>query len=178
MGRRTAVVIGGSGFLGRHIVKRLANQGYTVRVAVRDVESGLFLKPAGNPGQIILQACNIRNKAMVDKVVEGADVVVNLVGLLSQWGKQTFSTVHTEGAGYVAQACATYGVADLIHVSALGADAASDAAYAKTKADGEKAVLAAYPTATILRPSVVFGPEDGFFNKFATMMRFAPALPF
>lgn len=177
MGRPTAVVIGGSGFLGRHIVKRLANLGYAVRVAVRDVESGLFLKPAGNPGQIILQACNIRNQDSVNRVVEGADVVYSLVGLLSPWGKQQFSSVHVDGARYVAEACAKFGVSNLVHLSALGADASAEAQYARTKAEGEKAVFAAYPKATILRPSVVFGPEDGFFNKFASMSRFAPFLP-
>lgn len=177
MGRPTAVVIGGSGFLGRHIVKRLANLGYAVRVAVRDVESGLFLKPAGNPGQIILQACNIRNQDSVNRVVEGADVVYSLVGLLSPWGKQQFSSVHVDGARYVAEACAKFDVSNLVHLSALGADASAEAQYARTKAEGEKAVFAAYPKATILRPSVVFGPEDGFFNKFASMSRFAPFLP-
>jgi len=177
MGRRIATVFGGSGFLGRHIVKRLAEQGYTVRIAVRDVEAAMHLKPNGNPGQIILQACNVRNADMVARSVQGAHVVYNLVGLLSQWGKQTFDAVHAEGAGNIAKACTDAGVANLIHVSAIGADENSDAQYAKTKAAGEKAVLAAYPDATILRPSVVFGPEDGFFNKFAGMMRFTPALP-
>lgn len=177
MGRRIATVFGGSGFLGRHIVKRLAEQGYTVRVAVRDVEAAMHLKPNGNPGQIILQACNVRNADMVAQSVQGAHVVYNLVGLLYQWGKQTFDAVHAEGAGNIAKACSDAGVPNLIHVSAIGADENSEAQYAKTKAAGEKAVLAAYPDATILRPSVVFGPEDGFFNKFAGMMRFTPALP-
>ncbi|MDV7339483.1 complex I NDUFA9 subunit family protein [Terasakiella sp. A23] len=177
MGRQIATVFGGSGFLGRHIVKRLAEDGYTVRVAVRDVESAMLVKPYGDPGQIILQACNVRNADMVARSVAGADVVVNLVGLLSQWGKQTFGAVHTEGAANVAKACADAGVANLIHMSALGADENAEAEYARTKAAGEKAVLKAYPTATILRPSVVFGPEDGFFNLFAGIMRFTPALP-
>lgn len=177
MGRRIATVFGGSGFLGRHIVKRLAEQGYTVRVAVRDVESAMCVKPYGDPGQIILQACNVRKADMVEKSVSGSDVVINLVGLLSQWGKQTFGAVHVEGAANIARACAKDGVANLIHLSALGADEKAEAEYARTKAEGEKAVLDAYPTATILRPSVVFGPEDGFFNLFAGIMRFTPALP-
>ncbi|NVK19371.1 MAG: complex I NDUFA9 subunit family protein [Methylocystaceae bacterium] len=177
MGRHIATVFGGSGFLGRHIVKRLAEKGYTVRVAVRDVESAMCVKPYGDPGQIILQACNVRNADMVEKSVTGADVVINLVGLLSQWGKQSFGAVHVEGASNVARACAKAGVSNLIHVSALGADDKAEAEYARTKAEGEKAVLDAYPTATILRPSVVFGPEDGFFNLFAGLMRFTPALP-
>ncbi len=177
MGRRIATVIGGSGFLGRHIVKRLADQGYTVRVAVRDVESGMCLKPNGNPGQIILQACNIRNADMVKKAVAGADVVYNLVGLLFQSGKQTFEAVHVEGAANVAQACKDTGVANLIHLSALGADEQGEAQYARTKAAGEKKVREIFPDAVILRPSIIFGPEDNFFNKFAGMMRFLPALP-
>lgn len=177
MGRRIATVIGGSGFLGRHIVKRLADQGYTIRVAVRDVESAMCLKPNGNPGQIIPIACNIRNADMVERVVEGAHVVFNLVGLLSQWGKQSFGAVHVEGAENVARACARFKVANLIHVSALGANEDGVAEYARTKGVGEKSVLEAYPTATILRPSVVFGPEDGFFNLFAGLMRITPALP-
>ncbi|SCA55451.1 NADH-ubiquinone oxidoreductase 39 kDa subunit [Candidatus Terasakiella magnetica] len=177
MGRRIATVFGGSGFLGRHIVKRLAEQGYTVRAAVRDVEAGMCLKPFGNPGQIILQACNVRNADMVARSVEGADVVFNLVGLLSQFGKQTFDAVHAEGAHNIAKACAEAGADNLIHVSALGANEESESQYARTKGAGEKAVLNVYPTATILRPSVVFGPEDNFFNKFAGIMRFTPALP-
>ena len=177
MGRRTATVFGGSGFLGRHIVKRLADLGYTVIVAVRDVESGMHLKPNGNPGQIILQACNVRDPEMVARSIEGADVVVNAVGILSPWGKQTFGAVHTEGAGNIAKACSDAGTENLIHISALGADENSESEYGKTKAAGEKAVLENYPSATILRPSVVFGPEDDFFNKFAGIMRFTPALP-
>lgn len=177
MGRRIATVFGGSGFLGRHIVKRLAAQGYTVRAAVRDVESGMHLKPYGNPGQIILSACNVRNPDMVAKAVQGADVVFNLVGILSPWGKQTFNAVHVDAAANVARACTDAGITTLIHVSALGADENGEAQYAKTKAAGEKAVLAACPTATILRPSVMFGIGDRFFNKFASIMRFTPALP-
>lgn len=177
MGRRIATVFGGSGFLGRHIIKLLARKGFTVVAAVRDVESGMHLKPNGDPGQIILKACNIRNAEMVEDAIRGADTVVNLVGILSPWGKQTFEAVQHEGAANVARACAKAGVKNLVHVSALGADLESDAAYARTKAEGEKAVLEAFPSATILRPSVIFGPEDGFFNKFAAMARIAPALP-
>jgi uncharacterized protein YbjT (DUF2867 family) len=177
MGRRIATVFGGSGFLGRHLVKRLAEQGYTVRACVRDVESGMFLKPYGNPGEIILSASNLRNPDMVAQAVMGSDVVFNLVGILSPWGKNTFNAVHVEGAANVARACRDAGVKSLIHISALGADENSEAEYGKSKADGEKAVLEAFPTATIMRPSVMFGPEDGFFNKFAAIMRFTPALP-
>lgn len=177
MGRRIATVFGGSGFLGRHIVKRLAEQGYTVRAAVRDVEDAMHLKPYGNPGDIILQACNIRDPKMVARSVEGADVVFNLVGILAQWSKQTFNAVHVEGAANIARACSDEGIENLIHVSALGANTDCEAEYGRTKATGEKAVLDEYPSATILRPSVMFGPEDGFFNKFAGIMRFTPALP-
>ncbi|WP_417788641.1 complex I NDUFA9 subunit family protein [Terasakiella pusilla] len=177
MGRRIATVFGGSGFLGRHIVKRLAEKGYTVRVAVRDVESAMCVKPYGDPGQIILQACNIRKYDMVERSVQGADVVFNLVGLLSPWGKQSFGKVHVDGAANIAKACTKAGVANLIHLSAIGADVNAEAEYARTKGVGEAEVLKAYPNATILRPSVVFGPEDGFFNLFAGLMRFTPALP-
>jgi len=177
MGRRIATVFGGSGFLGRHLVKRLAGQGYTVRACVRDVESGMHLKPYGNPGQIILSACNVRNPDMVAKAVVGSDVVFNLVGILSTWGKQTFSAVHVQGAENVARACSDAGIKNLIHVSALGAEEACEAEYGKTKFAGEKAVLEKFPNATILRPSIMFGPEDSFFNKFAAIMRFTPALP-
>lgn len=177
MGRRIATVFGASGFIGRHIVKRLAAQGYTVIACMRDVQGGMFLKPYGVPGQIILQACNVRDLDMVTKAVTNADVVYSLVGILSPWGKQTFSSVHIGAAANIARACSEAGVDNLIHLSALGADEESEAEYARTKAAGEKAVLDEYPGATILRPSVVFGPEDDFFNRFARMARLAPALP-
>ena len=177
MGRRIATVFGGSGFLGRHIVKRLAAQGYTVRAAVRDVENAMHLKPNGNPGQIILQACNVRNPEMVADAVQGADVVINATGILWQWSKQTFGSVHVDGASNIAGACSDAGIENFVHISALGADEKSESEYGRTKAAGEKAVLDEYPGATILRPSIIFGPNDGFFNKFAGVMRFTPALP-
>lgn len=177
MAQRIATVFGGSGFLGRHVVKLLAREGFTVVACMRDVESGMHLKPNGDPGQIILKACNIRNPDMVADCVKGSDTVINLVGILSAWGKQTFEAVQLEGATNVARAAAQAGVNNLIQISAIGADPDSEVPYAQTKGKAEKAVLEAFPDATILRPSVIFGPGDDFFNKFASMSRFAPALP-
>ena len=177
MSRRVATVFGGSGFLGRHLVQRLAGDGFVVRVAVRDTDAALFLKTAGDPGQIVPVAANVGNAASVAAAVEDANAVVNLVGILSEWGRRTFQRIHVEGAAAVATAAAAAGVERLVQVSAIGADKASDAAYARTKAQGEEAVRAIFADATIVRPSIVFGPEDKFFNLFASLARIAPALP-
>ena len=177
MAAQRVVVFGGSGFLGRYVVKRLAAAGSPVRVACRDTEKAKFLKPMGAVGQISLMATNIRFPDSVARAVDGMDAVVNLVGILSEFGAQKFHAVQAEGAGSIAQASAAAGVNTMVHVSAIGADAESESLYAQSKAEGEAAVRAVMPNATIIRPSVVFGPEDEFFNRFADLARFLPALP-
>jgi NADH dehydrogenase len=177
MARRLATVFGGSGFLGRYVVQRLAKQGWMVRAAERRPDEALFLKPLGEIGQITPVAANIRHQASVEAAIVGADAVVNLVGLLYQSGRQRFDAVHVEGAGRVAAAARKAGASRFVQISAIGADPASPAAYGRTKAAGEAAVKAAFPDATVLRPSIVFGPEDQFFNRFARMARMSPALP-
>jgi NADH dehydrogenase len=174
---QVATVFGGSGFIGRYVVKRLAAAGHVVRVAVRDPEGALLLKPMGGVGQIVPMRADVTREAEVQAAVADADVVVSLVGILFEKPHRTFGAVQAEGPGRIARAAAAAGVRRLVHVSAIGADAASDAAYARTKAAGEAAVLAAFPGATILRPSIVFGPEDAFFNRFAGMANLLPALP-
>jgi NADH dehydrogenase len=177
MARRLVTVFGGSGFIGRHLVQRLAADGWTVRVAVRDTEAASFLQPLGNVGQIVAVPADITHAASVELAMRGADAVVNLVGILYERGKASFEAIHVKGARTVAEAAARAGVAKLVHMSALGADKASESAYARSKAQGEDAVRAAFPAATILRPSVVFGPEDDFFNRFAVMLRSFGVLP-
>lgn len=174
---RIVTVFGGSGFIGRYVVRNLALRGWRVRVAVRDTAKANFLRPLGAVGQVAPVFANIRDDASVAAAVQGADMVVNLVGILYEGGTQRFAAVHAEGAARVARQARSAGVQRLIQISSLGADAASPSAYARTKAAGEQAVLAAFPEATILRPSVVFGPEDGFFNLFAGLSRLSPVLP-
>jgi uncharacterized protein YbjT (DUF2867 family) len=169
-------VFGGSGFLGRHLVRALAREGYRVRPAVRRPDLAGHLQPLGRVGQIHAVQANLRYPASIEAAVRGADAVVNLVGILFERGKQRFDAVQAEGAHAVAQAAAAAG-ARLVHVSALGADPDSPALYARSKAAGEAAVLATVPDATIFRPSIMFGPEDDFFNRFAAMARMFPALP-
>jgi uncharacterized protein YbjT (DUF2867 family) len=170
-------VFGGSGFVGRHLVKRLAQSGMRVRVAVRRPEKALFLRPMGDVGQIELVQANIRDDESVAAAVQGADAVVNLVGLLYESGKQKFAAVHVKGAIRVAQACAEGGVSRLVHVSAIGADPEAMSAYARTKADGEEGVVDAFPAATIVRPGLLFGADDDFFNRFAAIARLTPVIP-
>jgi NADH dehydrogenase len=178
MGQKPLIcVFGGSGFVGRHIVKALAATGARIRVAVRRPNQAMFLLPAGNVGQIQLMAANVRDDASVAEAVKGADVVINLVGILHQSGKQRFDEVQGQGPGRIARAAKDAGVARFIQMSAIGADASSASAYARTKAQGEAAVREAFPEATILRPSIVFGPEDDFFNRFAWMASVSPFLP-
>ncbi|HVZ01880.1 MAG TPA: complex I NDUFA9 subunit family protein [Dongiaceae bacterium] len=177
MTRGLATVFGGSGFIGRYVVRRLAREGWQVRVAVRRPDEALFLKTAGVVGQVTPVAVNIRDERSVRLAVAGADLVVNLVGILFQRGRQRFDAVHAEGAGRVAAAAAAAGVRSLVHISAIGADANAPSAYARSKAAGEAAVRSAFPRAVILRPSIVFGPEDDFFNRFAKMAMVLPALP-
>lgn len=173
---KLVTVFGGSGFVGRYVVRELARRGYRVRAACRRPDLAGHLQPLGNVGQIQAVQANLRVRWSVDRAVEGADHVVNLVGILAETGRQKFFGLHEFGARAVAEAAREAGVG-LTHVSALGADAKSRSSYARSKAQGEKAVLATIPEAVIFRPSVLFGAEDEFFNRFADMARFSPALP-
>lgn len=170
-------LFGGSGFIGRYVVRALAKAGYRVRVATRQPHLAYFLKPMGAVGQIQLAQANIRDADSVARAVEGAHGVVNLVGILSESGRQSFQALQARGAGTIAEAARAAGAQRFVQISAIGADADSAAKYHRTKAAGERAVREALPGATILRPSIVFGAEDGFYNKFADMARFVPALP-
>jgi NADH dehydrogenase len=174
---RLVTIFGGSGFVGRYVARAMAKEGWRVRVACRRPNEALFVKPYGVPGQVEPVACNIRDDASVRAVIRGADAVVNCVGILNGLGKNTFDAVQATGAGRIARIAAEEGAGQLVHVSAIGADPQSDSDYARTKAEGEAAVLAAFPTAVILRPSIIFGTEDGFFNRFAAMTRLGPILP-
>jgi uncharacterized protein YbjT (DUF2867 family) len=174
---KLVTIFGGSGFVGRYIARRMAKEGWRVRVAVRRPNEALFVKPYGVPGQVEPLACNIRDDASVRSLIRGADAVVNCVGTFSKGGKNNFGAVHVEGAGRIARIAAAEGVASLVQISSIGADTGSDSDYSRTKAEGEAAVLAAFPTAVILRPSVIFGTEDAFFNRFASMSRMGPILP-
>ncbi|MGV3635353.1 MAG: complex I NDUFA9 subunit family protein [Pseudorhodoplanes sp.] len=169
-------VFGGSGFLGRHVVRALAKRRYRIRVAVRRPELAGHLQPLGTVGQINAVQANLRYPASVEAAVRDASVAINLVGILFERGRQSFETVQHFGAEQVALAAHAHG-ARVIHVSAIGADANSSSLYAQSKARGEQAVRAASPGAVIIRPSVVFGPEDDFFNRFGSLARFLPALP-
>jgi len=175
--QRLATVFGGSGFIGRYVVQDLARDDWLVRAAVRRPDEALFLKTSGVVGQITPVAANVRDRASVARAIAGADAVINLVGILHQSGRQRFQAVHVEGARMIAEEAARADVKRLVHVSAIGADPNSDSAYARTKGEGEAAVRLAFPGAIILRPSIVFGPEDGFFNRFAQMAMLSPALP-
>lgn len=175
---KLVTVFGGSGFIGRHVVRHLAARGWRVRLAVRDIEQAGFLRPAGNLGQISAVPTTITSDASVAAAVKGADAVINLVGVLYERGKRTFQALHVDGARRIAAAAKAAGATHLIHVSALGADAASPSKYARSKAAGEAAVHGAFPGATILRPSVVFGSEDRFFNMFGAMAQISPVLPY
>jgi NADH dehydrogenase len=169
-------IFGGSGFLGRHLVRALAKRHYRIRVAVRRPDLAGHLQPLGRVGQIHAVQANVRHTGSVESAVRDADIVINLVGILFERGRQRFDTVQAFGAEQVALTAANHG-ARMIHVSAIGAAENSPSGYARAKAEGEKAVLAARPEATIFRPSIMFGPEDAFFNKFAAMAGILPALP-
>jgi NADH dehydrogenase len=173
---KLVTVFGGSGFIGRHVVRALAKRGYLIRVATRRPELAVHVQPLGNVGQIQPVQANLRVRWSVDRAVEGASHVVNLVGILHEGGAQTFSAVQAEGARSVAEAAREAG-AGLTHGSAIGADPDSASIYGRTKAAGERAVLETVPDAVVFRPSIVFGPEDQFFNRFANMARFSPFLP-
>jgi NADH dehydrogenase len=173
---KLVTVFGGSGFIGRHVVRALAKRGYRIRVAVRRPDLAGFLQPLGRVGQIHAVQANLRHPPSVEAATRDSDAVVNLVGILFERGRQRFDGVHARGAETVALAAAAFG-ATLVHGSALGADENAPSLYARSKAMGEKLVLAAMPAATIMRPSIVFGPEDSFFNRFASIARFSPVLP-
>ena len=169
-------IFGGSGFVGRHVVRALAKRGYRIRVAVRRPDLAGHLQPLGNVGQISFVQANLRYRKSVDRAVEGSDHVINCVGVLFEKGRNTSDAVQDFGARAVAEAARSVG-ATLTHISAIGADASSPSQYARSKGRAEAAILETKPDAIILRPSIVFGPEDGFFNKFADMARFSPVLP-
>jgi NADH dehydrogenase len=169
-------IFGGSGFLGRHVVRALARQGYRIRVAVRRPDLAGHLQPLGRVGQIHAVQANLRYPASIEAALRDSEVAINLVGILFERGQQRFSSVQAEGPAHVARAAAASG-ARLVHVSAIGANADSPSLYARSKAAGEDAVRAAVPSAVILRPSIAFGPEDDFFNRFASLARFSPFLP-
>ncbi|MDO9412094.1 MAG: complex I NDUFA9 subunit family protein [Pseudolabrys sp.] len=169
-------VYGGSGFLGRHVVRALAKRDYRIRVAVRRPDLAFHLQPLGRVGQIHAVQANLRNAASVEAAARGAHVLINLTGILQEGGRQRFDSIHSYGAEQVALAANAHG-ARMVHVSAIGADEQSAAPYAKSKAVAERLVLAAQPQAVIMRPSILFGPEDDFFNRFASLARMSPVLP-
>lgn len=170
-------VFGASGFIGRHIVRELAKRGARVNAVCRDVERAKFLKPMGVVGQVTPMRADVTDAAAIARAVDGATAVINLVGILHPSGRNTFEAIQATAPGTIARAAKEAGASRMVHISAIGADAASQSLYARSKAAGEEAVRAAFAGATILRPSIVFGPNDGFFNRFAAMAVLAPALP-
>jgi uncharacterized protein YbjT (DUF2867 family) len=174
---KLVTIFGGSGFVGRYIARRLAKEGWRIRVAVRNPNEAMFVRPYGSVGQVEPVFCNVRDDASVASVLNGADAVVNCVGVLTEAGKNTFTAVQADGAERIARMAAAAGVARMVHISAIGADAASESEYSRTKAAGEAGALAHMPNAMILRPSVIFGNEDEFFNRFAAMAGMGPILP-
>ncbi|MBC6440775.1 MAG: complex I NDUFA9 subunit family protein [Rhodospirillales bacterium] len=177
MAQRDIVVFGGSGFLGRYLVRRLADDGWRVIVAVRDTERAKFLQPLGDVGQIVSVRADIADPEQVSALVDGTDSVVNLVGILYERGKRTFRRIHVEGARNIAEAAARSGCRHMVQVSSIGAMLQSPSAYARSKAAAEQAVLETMPQAAIVRPSIVFGAEDGFFNLFGQMATWSPVIP-
>ena len=170
-------IFGGSGFVGRYVARRMVRAGWRVRVAVRRPNEALFTRTYGVVGQVEPVLANIRDEASTAAAIAGADAVVNCVGILAPSGRNSFEAVQDEGAGRIARLADSAGITNFVHVSAIGADADSDSSYARTKALGEAAVLEHMPGAVILRPSIVFGTEDGFFNRFAAIARISPVLP-
>lgn len=174
---KLVTIFGGSGFVGRYIARRMAKEGWRVRVAVRRPNEALHVKPYGAVGQVEPVLCNVRDEGSVRAAMAGADAVVNCVGTFDRGGKNNFTAVQAEAPGRIARLAAEAGVESLVHLSAIGADEEGASLYAQSKGAGEAAVLAAFPTAMILRPSVIFGTEDQFFNRFAAMSRMGPLLP-
>jgi len=177
MKNELVTVFGGSGFVGRYVVRRLAKQGYRIRVAVRRPHLANFLRPMGSVGQIQIVATDLTDETMIGRALEGASACVNLVGILSPFGRQRFKTLHAEAPGHIARHAKVQGLKRVIQISAIGADPRAPSRYARSKAEGEAALKRDFPETTILRPSIVFGTEDHFFNRFANMARYAPALP-
>lgn len=174
---KLVTIYGGSGFVGRYIGRRMAKAGWRVRIAVRRPNEALFVKSFGAVGQVEPVLCNVRDDASVAAVMHGADAVVNCVGILSETSRNKFDAIHADAAGRVARIATEQGVSSLVHLSSIGADLEAGSAYSRSKGQGEVDVLANFPKATILRPSVIFGSEDGFLNKFASMSRLGPLLP-
>lgn len=174
---KLVTIFGGSGFVGRYIARRMAYDGWRVRVAVRNPNEAGFVRTYGAVGQVEPILCNIRDEASVAAALSGADVAINCVGILCEARKNTFGAVQVEGAERIARNAAQQGVARLVHISAIGADADAESEYSRTKAAGEAAILDAFPAAVILRPSIIFGAEDEFFNRFADMTRVSPIIP-
>lgn len=174
---QTVAVFGATGFIGRHLIQHLTRRGFLVRAVTRVPNNAAFLKTAGGIGQVTPWAADPTDDASVRRALAGVDAAVNLIGVLYERGENTFKALHVDVPARLARLAAEAGVKRFVHVSALGADAKSSAAYARSKADGEKAVRAAFPNAAVLRPSIVFGAEDNFFNKFAALAQKAPALP-
>ena len=174
---KLVTIFGGSGFVGRYVAQRMAKQGWRVRVAVRRPNEALFVRQYGAVGQVEPVLCNIRDDASVTKVIIGANAVVNCVGILSEVGKNTFKDVQALGSERVAKISSEHGVSNFVQISAIGSNEASPSNYARTKALGEASVLKYFPGATIIRPSIIFGPEDQFFNRFAQMATLSPFLP-
>ena len=173
----TVAVIGGSGFVGRTTVERLARAGKQIIVLCRNSERAKYLKPLGNVGQITLVAGNATDQTVLETVIKSADAVVNLVGILAEGGGQKFATLQADLPGRIGALAKANGAGSVVHVSAIGADANSLSHYAQSKAAGEANLLSAFPAAVVLRPSIIFGPRDDFFNRFAAMAMMAPALP-
>lgn len=174
---KLVTIYGGSGFVGRYIARRMAKAGWRVRVAVRRPNEAMFVRTYGAVGQVEPVLCNIRDDASVASVLQGADAVVNCVGVLAETGKNTFDAVQAEGPERIARLAKAAGITRMVHISAIGADMESGSDYARTKAEGEAGVLKHQPNAMIVRPSIVFGSEDQFFNRFAGMARLGPVLP-
>ena len=177
MDGKRVTVFGGAGFVGRTIIQELARRGARVTAGCRDVERAKFLKPMGVVGQVTPMKVDVANAGQVARAIEGADIVISLAGILHQSGSNTFDAVQARGPSVIARAATDAGVRRMVHVSAIGADANSKSSYACSKAVGEAAVREAFPDATILRPSIIFGPDDSFFNKFAGLAGIAPVLP-
>jgi uncharacterized protein YbjT (DUF2867 family) len=170
-------VFGGSGFIGRYVVRRLAREGHRIRVAVRRPHLAYFLRPMGMVGQIQIVAADLSDETLIRGALEGASAAVNLVGILSPWGRQRFKTLHAEAPGIIGRHAGIHGVRRVVHISAIGADPKAPSRYGRSKAEGEAALKRDFPAASILRPSLVFGVEDHFFNRFANLARYTPALP-